>query len=157
MSNIINSEAYVKQGDKVYKVNGGSTIHTFNSVEDMNAANLADGSIACVPSEGNAGGGGLPVVELSQETMGSIFTSGRAELTTAEAKFFVDALTALTPVIVKGNFNGIKFSGVSNIYVGPESENFENYFVADSGNGKFEIRAGGADGEYIGYATIKLE
>lgn len=55
MSNIINSQAYVKQGDKVYKVNGGagSPIHTFNSVEEMNAANLADGSIACVPSPNN--------------------------------------------------------------------------------------------------------
>jgi hypothetical protein len=63
MSNIINSEAYVKQGDKVYKVNGGagSPIHTFNSVEEMNAANLADGSIACVPS---SGGGGMPILNL---------------------------------------------------------------------------------------------
>lgn len=70
MSNIINSEAYVKQGDKVYKVNGGagSPIHTFNSVEEMNAANLADGSIACVPSSGESGGeSGVKVIDLSDD------------------------------------------------------------------------------------------
>lgn len=49
MSNIINSNAYVKQGDKVYKVAGGANIMTFNSVEEMNAANLPDGTIAMVP------------------------------------------------------------------------------------------------------------
>lgn len=72
MSNIINSEAYVKHGDKVYKVNGGavSPIHTFNSVEEMNAANLPDGTIACVPSSGESGGGGgLPVVEVTSCTL----------------------------------------------------------------------------------------
>jgi hypothetical protein len=67
MSNIINSNAYVKQGDKVYKVNGGagSPIHTFNSVEEMNAANLPDGTIACVPSSGESGGGaGFQLAEI---------------------------------------------------------------------------------------------
>lgn len=51
----VGADLYVKKGNKVYKASGGGAgggtqIHTFNSVEEMNAANLADGSIACVPS-----------------------------------------------------------------------------------------------------------
>lgn len=86
MSNIINSNAYVKQGDKVYKMNGGagSPIHTFNSVEEMNAANLADGSIACVPSSGESGGQTAKVIDLTkytQVTQGSTMSHNDAILT----------------------------------------------------------------------------
>jgi hypothetical protein len=97
MSNIINSQAYVKQGDKVYKVNGGagSPIHTFNSVEEMNAANLADGSIACVPSEGDTiptfdlAAMGLPALGNSVSTLSTDTTEIMSALDKGLVKFRV--------------------------------------------------------------------
>ena len=68
MSDVINSLHAVRKGNKWYVAGGGgagSPIHTFNSVEEMNAANLADGSIACVPS---TGGGGVKVIDLTKYT-----------------------------------------------------------------------------------------
>lgn len=59
------ADLFVKKGGKVYKVKGGSaqSIMTFDSVDEMNATEAPDGTIALVPSEGESGGG-LPVVEL---------------------------------------------------------------------------------------------
>lgn len=71
MSEVINSLHAVRRGNKWYVSGGGgagSPIHTFNSVDEMNAANLADGSIACVPSSGESGG--AKVIDLEDEKYG---------------------------------------------------------------------------------------
>ena len=67
MIETINGKAYVKKGNKVYEVGGGSNIITADSVEQLpDPASVPEGTIALVKSEG-AGGGGLPVVELATE------------------------------------------------------------------------------------------
>lgn len=62
MIETINGKAYLKVGDKVYELGGGSNIITADSVEQLpDPASVPEGTIALVKSEG---GGGLPVVEL---------------------------------------------------------------------------------------------
>lgn len=94
----IPSDAYIVKGGKLYKVKGGSapTILTFDSVDEMNAFNAPDGTIALVPSEGESGGG-LPTIELSQ----SITAGTEVTLTEEESAFFNSAMANKTPVIVK--------------------------------------------------------
>lgn len=70
MSNIINADQYIKAGDKVYKVAGGSAsgrnIITANSRAELpDPSTVAEGTIAFVPS---SGGGGVKIVNLNDET-----------------------------------------------------------------------------------------
>jgi hypothetical protein len=60
----------------------------------MNAANLPDGSIACVPSEGG-GGGGIETIELTT----TVGVSGN--FTTEESAILSEAWNKGKPVIIK--------------------------------------------------------
>lgn len=56
MIETINGKAYVKVGDKVYEVGGGSNIITADSVEQLpDPASVPEGTIALVPSEDDGG------------------------------------------------------------------------------------------------------
>lgn len=64
----------------------------------------------------------LPVMELSQETMTTLFSGSDAMATEAEAAAFTAAKESISPIIVKGNFGGAGFASVA-------------AFVTDSGTG----------------------
>ena len=67
MIETINGKAYLKVGDKVYELGGGSNIITADSVEQLpDPASVPENTIAFVKS-GGGGGGGLPVVEFSTD------------------------------------------------------------------------------------------
>lgn len=99
MIETINGKAYFKVGDKVYELGGGSNIITADSVEQLpDPASVPEGTIALVKSEG-AGGGGLPVVELStQITLESVFTEAENAALTA-------AFESGMPFILKCSLN----------------------------------------------------
>lgn len=78
----------------------------------------------------------LPVLKLSQETMAGIFASGNASCTAEEHAIIWGAYQALYPLIIKGNYTGIAFSGVSNILL---DEYFNPYFMADAGKMKVQV------------------
>ena len=78
----------------------------------------------------------LPVLELSQETMAGVFASGNASCTAEEHAIIWGAYQALSPLIIKGNYNGIAFSGVSNILL---DEYSNPYFMADAGKMKVQV------------------
>ena len=78
---------------------GGTEILTFDSVEEMNASNAPEGSIAIVPSTGGGGGSGLPTVTLT-----TVPTAEMVDLT-AEESAAMDAVAAFgetygTPIIL---------------------------------------------------------
>lgn len=78
---------------------GGTEILTFDSVEEMNASNAPEGSIAIVPSTGGGGGSGLPTVTLT-----TVPTAETVDLT-AEESAAMDAVAAFgeeygTPIIL---------------------------------------------------------
>ena len=78
----------------------------------------------------------LPVLELSQETMAGVFASGNASCTAEEHAIIWGAYQALYPLIIKGNYNGIAFSGVSNIML---DNAYTPYFEANAGAMKVQV------------------
>lgn len=98
MIETINGKAYLKVGDKVYELGGGSNIITADSVEQLpDPASMPEGTIALVKSEGESGG--LPVVELStQITLESVFTEAENAALTA-------AFESGMPFILKCSLN----------------------------------------------------
>jgi hypothetical protein len=78
----------------------------------------------------------LPVLELSQETMAGVFASGNAFCTAEEHAIIWGAYQALSSLIIKGNYNGIAFSGVSNILL---DEYFNPYFMANAGKMNVQV------------------
>jgi hypothetical protein len=97
-------------------------IVTFNSVEEMNAANLPDGTIVLVPSKsgessGNDSGFSLPVVELT--TVIAMCSSSTPSKTTTlndadQAAIDAAADTGLPVMIKAKNDDGLVFSVIGN-------------------------------------------
>ena len=111
---------------KVYSYTAGTEQTVPDEVAVVIEAHNKKHEESVIPVEAPfASGGGLPVVDLSEATMASIFSTNSATCTAEEHAVFRSAIDKLSPVIVKGSFNGIVFSGVSNI------------LVADFGNGRF--------------------
>ena len=79
----------------------------------------------------------LPVVELSQETMTAIFTSGSATATEEEASAIISAKNAIVPIVVMGDFNGMVFAITANL----SSDGISAGYTADFGGMKlyFEV------------------
>lgn len=108
----IPSDAYIVKGGKVYKVKGGSaqSILTFDSVDEMNAATAPDGTIALVPSEGESGTGGLPVVEITSAEYPTPNDDGTAgdpvALSETESAALTAAIETGLPVIIKISIGG---------------------------------------------------
>lgn len=97
MIETINGKAYLKVGDKVYELGGGSNIITADSVEQLpDPASVPEGTIAFVKSEGG-GGGGLPVVELSTEWDGQ---TSEVVLNANDAAKMDAALAAKMPIVL---------------------------------------------------------
>ena len=78
---------------------GAANILTFDSVDEMNATTAPDGTIALVPCEGESGGGGLPVVELTTPI------TAEAAFTEAENEALTAAYENGLPVVLKCNLN----------------------------------------------------
>lgn len=94
MSNIINADQYIKAGDKVYKVAGGSAsgrnIITANSREELpDPSTVAEGTIAFVPSKER-------IFDLSEIGAFASLTDTPETITVpADNKFIVDLKTAI--------------------------------------------------------------
>lgn len=91
---------------------GGTEILTFDSVEEMNASNAPEGSIAIVPSTGGGGGSGLPTVTLTTAI------STEVAILTAEESAALDAVADAgemygTPIILNCVVNDGVFSAIA--------------------------------------------
>ena len=117
MIETINGKAYVKKGNKVYEVGGGSNIITADSVEQLpDPASVPEGTVAMVKSEGG-GGSGLTVVELSTTlTADAVFTEEEQAILTA-------AHGSGTPFVIKCalNYQGQNMSQTNHVEVAADN------------------------------------
>lgn len=127
MIETINGKAYLKVGDKVYELGGGSNIITADSVEQLpDPASVPEGTIAFVPSEG---GGGLPVVEIVSPISFEKSTLSEAENISLDA-----ASASKKPATIIINIFGMVLSVV---YAYQETTDYVRYeFYGFSGESK---------------------
>lgn len=126
MIETINGKAYLKKGDKVYELGGGSNIITADSVEQLpDPASVPEGTVALVPSDGG-GGVGLPVVELTT----AIDTETATPLSEAENQALDVALGKGLPIVCKLNAGGY----MTNIAALMQTEQGTAYLI-NIGNG----------------------
>ena len=93
---------YIQEGGSSAP-SGGTTIHYYDSLDQV-PADLPEGSFVAVPSEESAGGGGLPVVELSIEP-----TEDATQLTEAETAQLEIALSNKVAAVVF-TVNGVRYT-----------------------------------------------
>lgn len=122
MSNVISVDQYIKEGNKLYRVGGGSagaSIITANSLEEA-PADAADGTILLVPSEGGdtPSGGGLQVIKLTTQPTedGAVLTdeeSAAMENAFAKGVPFIGEFTITTDVMTASTAGLFAYGNVS--------------------------------------------
>lgn len=149
------ADGSIKTLDPKYLPETETNIYTYDSLDQV-PADLPEGSFVAVPSEG-AGGGGLPVVELSTDISSIFTTGGYIELTTDDCAKMDEIFSSNVPYTLNfivpeeaGNMSFkvlMSIGGVTGLY------NFSGGFmILETAEYKFSIV--GANGEYTLFLII---